>query len=83
MSCCLVLSSRLASVVSVTGPEQPSLNQQAPGGSEPAAVPRVLVDLSVAAAGGAGTYSIGFARGLIESADRHKDQVVVLSENVT
>ena len=80
MSCCLVLSGRLASVVSVTGPEQPSLNQRTPGGSEPAVVPRVLVDLSVAAAGGAGTYSIGFARGLIESADRHKDQVVVLSD---
>ena len=41
-------------------------------------MPRVLVDLSVAAAGGAATYSRGFAQGLIDSDDADKTDVVAL-----
>lgn len=40
--------------------------------------PRVLVDLSVAPLGGAGTYAEGFARGLVEGDIADRDQIVVL-----
>lgn len=44
-----------------------------------AASPRILVDLSVAPPGGAGTYAAGFVDGLVEAdlADRHQLVVVV------
>ena len=47
---------------------------QGPG----SAVPLILVDLSVAASGGAATYAASFAEGLIKSADTAKNQVFVL-----
>jgi glycosyltransferase involved in cell wall biosynthesis len=41
----------------------------------------VLVDLSVAASGGAATYSAGFARGLVDAHDPDLDRVVVLLDH--